>query len=301
MRHIAAPIYISPQITRPLREIFMLRKFYKMQGIGNDYIYFDCMHEPIDNPEELAIRLSDRHFGIGGDGVILLCPSDVADCRMRMFNLDGSEGKMCGNGIRCVGKLAHDLGYVKGDSVKIETLSGIKTLSLNIGADGKVCSAKVDMGAPELDGEKIPSTYRGEKVVNAPIEVGGKTFGATLVSMGNPHCVVFEDPDTVGLEHYGPLFERHTAFPERVNTEFVRVIDRGRLKMRVWERGSGETLACGTGACASAVAAVLNGYCDKNSEISVFLLGGELRITYTDETVFMEGAATLVFTGEIEI
>ena len=301
MRHIAAPIYISPQITRPLREIFMLRKFYKMQGIGNDYIYFDCMHEPIDNPEELAIRLSDRHFGIGGDGVILLCPSDVADCRMRMFNLDGSEGKMCGNGIRCVGKLAHDLGYVKGDSVKIETLSGIKTLSLNIGADCKVCSAKVDMGAPVLDGEKIPSTYRGEKVVNAPIEVGGKTFGATLVSMGNPHCVVFEDPDTVGLEHYGPLFERHTAFPERVNTEFVRVIDRGRLKMRVWERGSGETLACGTGACASAVAAVLNGYCDKNSEISVFLLGGELRITYTDETVFMEGAATLVFTGEIEI
>ena len=301
MRHIAAPIYISPQITRPLREIFMLRKFYKMQGIGNDYIYFDSMHEPIDNPEELAIRLSDRHFGIGGDGVILLCPSDVADCRMRMFNLDGSEGKMCGNGIRCVGKLAHDLGYVKGDSVKIETLSGIKTLSLNIGADGKVCSAKVDMGAPVLDGEKIPSTYRGEKVVNAPIEVGGKTFGATLVSMGNPHCVVFEDPDTVGLEHYGPLFERHTAFPERVNTEFVRVIDRGRLKMRVWERGSGETLACGTGACASAVAAVLNGYCDKNSEISVFLLGGELRITYTDETVFMEGAATLVFTGEIEI
>lgn len=301
MRHIAAPIYISPQITRPLREIFMLRKFYKMQGIGNDYIYFDCMHEPIANPEELAIRLSDRHFGIGGDGVILLCPSDVADCRMRMFNLDGSEGKMCGNGIRCVGKLAHDLGYVKGDSVKIETLSGIKTLSLNIGADGKVCSAKVDMGAPVLDGEKIPSTYRGEKIVNAPIEVGGKTFGATLVSMGNPHCVVFEDPDTVGLEHYGPLFERHTAFPERVNTEFVRVIDRGRLKMRVWERGSGETLACGTGACASAVAAVLNGYCDKNSEISVFLLGGELRITYTDETVFMEGAATLVFTGEIEI
>ena len=301
MRHIAAPIYISPQITRPLREIFMLRKFYKMQGIGNDYIYFDCMHEPIDNPEELAIRLSDRHFGIGGDGVILLCPSDVADCRMRMFNLDGSEGKMCGNGIRCVGKLAHDLGYVKGDSVKIETLSGIKTLSLNIGADGKVRSAKVDMGAPVLDGEKIPSTYRGEKVVNAPIEVGGKTFGATLVSMGNPHCVVFEDPDTVGLEHYGPLFERHTAFPERVNTEFVRVIDRGRLKMRVWERGSGETLACGTGACASAVAAVLNGYCDKNSEISVFLLGGELRRTCTDETVFMEGAATLVFTGEIEI
>ncbi len=279
----------------------MLRKFYKMQGIGNDYIYFDCMKEPLNNPEELAVRLSDRHFGIGGDGIILLCPSDIADCRMRMFNLDGSEGKMCGNGIRCVGKLAHDLGYVKGDSVKIETLSGVKTLALNKGADGKVRSARVDMGAPVLRGEDIPSTYSGETVVNVPIEVDGKTFGATLVSMGNPHCVVFADPDTVGLEHFGPLFERHPAFPERINTEFVRVIDKNRLKMRVWERGSGETLACGTGACASAVAAVLNGCCQKNSEISVFLLGGELRITYTDETVYMEGPAELVFTGEIEI
>ena len=279
----------------------MLRKFYKMQGIGNDYIYFDCMKEPLNNPEELAVRLSDRHFGIGGDGIILLCPSDIADCRMRMFNLDGSEGKMCGNGIRCVGKLAHDLGYVKGDSVKIETLSGVKTLALNKGADGKVRSARVDMGAPVLRGEDIPSTYSGETVVNVPIEVDGKTFGATLVSMGNPHCVVFADPDTVGLEHFGSLFERHPAFPERINTEFVRVIDKNRLKMRVWERGSGETLACGTGACASAVAAVLNGCCQKNSEISVFLLGGELRITYTDETVYMEGPAELVFTGEIEI
>ncbi len=279
----------------------MLRKFYKMQGIGNDYIYFDCMKEPLNNPEELAVRLSDRHFGIGGDGIILLCPSDIADCRMRMFNLDGSEGKMCGNGIRCVGKLAHDLGYVKGDSVKIETLSGVKTLALNKGADGKVRSARVDMGAPVLRGEDIPSAYSGETVVNVPIEVDGKTFGATLVSMGNPHCVVFADPDTVGLEHFGSLFERHPAFPERINTEFVRVIDKNRLKMRVWERGSGETLACGTGACASAVAAVLNGCCQKNSEISVFLLGGELRITYTDETVYMEGPAELVFTGEIEI
>ena len=279
----------------------MLRRFYKMQGIGNDYIYFDCMQEPIENPSELAIRLSDRHFGIGGDGIILLCPSDVADCRMRMFNLDGSEGKMCGNGIRCVGKLAHDLGYVSGDSLTVETLSGIKTLSLGIGADGTVVSARVDMGAPVLRGEDIPSTLSGEKIVNVPLEVDGRTFGATLVSMGNPHCVVFEDPDRIGVEHYGPLFENLPVFPERVNTEFIRVIARNKLRMRVWERGSGETLACGTGACASAVAAVLNGYCDKNSEISVFLLGGELRITYTDETVFMEGAATLVFTGEIEI
>lgn len=279
----------------------MLRKFYKMQGIGNDYIYFDCMHEDLPNPGELSVRLSDRHFGIGGDGVILLRPSQVADCRMSMFNRDGSEGKMCGNGIRCVGKLAHDLGYVKGDSVRIETLSGIKMLALNKDASGKVCSAKVDMGAPVLEGSAIPSLIQGKTVVNVPVEADGRTFGATLVSMGNPHCVIFENPDSVGLEHYGPLLENHKLFPERINVEFVRVIDRYRLKMRVWERGSGETLACGTGACASAVAAVLNGFCDKNTEISVYLLGGELRITYTDQTVYMEGPATLVFTGEVEI
>lgn len=279
----------------------MLRKFYKMQGIGNDYIYFDCMKQPIEDAGALSVRLSDRHFGIGGDGVILLCPSDVADCRMKMYNLDGSEGKMCGNGIRCVGKLAHDLGYVNGDEVSIETLSGVKTLKLYTDSNGLVSSAKVDMGAPVLRGDLIPSLLPGETVVNAPIEVDGRTFGATLVSMGNPHCVVFEDPDRVGLEHYGPLFERHPLFPERVNTEFVRVIDPLRLKMRVWERGSGETLACGTGACASVVAAVLNGYCKKNTEVSVFLQGGELRITYTDDTVYMTGGAKLVFTGEIEV
>lgn len=279
----------------------MLRKFYKMQGIGNDYIYFDCMKHDLPNPGELSIKLSDRHFGIGGDGIILLCPSEVADCKMRMFNLDGSEGKMCGNGIRCVSKLAHDLGYVAGNTVKVETLSGIKTIQLYKDANGVVTSARVDMGAPVLRGELIPSLAAGDTVVGYPVEVDGKTFKATLVSMGNPHCVVFEDPDKAGLEHYGPLFEKHPLFPERVNTEFIRVIDRNRLKMRVWERGSGETLACGTGACASAVAAVLNGYCDKNAEISVFLKGGELRITYTDETVYMVGAARLVFTGEVEI
>ncbi|MCD8041213.1 MAG: diaminopimelate epimerase [Clostridia bacterium] len=279
----------------------MLRKFYKMQGIGNDYIYFDCMRDPLENPEELSVKLSDRHFGIGGDGIILLCPSDVADCKMRMFNLDGSEGKMCGNGIRCVSKLAHDLGYVKGNSVTVETLSGIKTIQLFTDSDGKVSSARVDMGAPVLNGKDIPSLIDGETVIGYPVQAGGKTFNATLVSMGNPHCVIFEDPDKVGLEHYGPLLEKHPLFPERINTEFIRVIDRNRLKMRVWERGSGETLACGTGACASAVAAVLNGYCDKNKEISVFLLGGELRITYTDETVYMTGGAELVFAGEVEI
>ncbi|MCD8309090.1 MAG: diaminopimelate epimerase [Clostridia bacterium] len=259
------------------------------------------MRDPLENPEELSVKLSDRHFGIGGDGIILLCPSDIADCKMRMFNLDGSEGKMCGNGIRCVSKLAHDLGYVKGNSVTVETLSGIKTIQLFTDSDGKVSSARVDMGAPVLNGKDIPSLIEGETVIGYPVQAGGKTFNATLVSMGNPHCVIFEDPDKVGLEHYGPLLEKHPLFPERINTEFIRVIDRNRLKMRVWERGSGETLACGTGACASAVAAVLNGYCDKNKEISVFLLGGELRITYTDETVYMTGGAELVFAGEVEI
>lgn len=279
----------------------MLRKFYKMHGIGNDYVYFDCMKEPLENVEELAMRLSDRHFSIGGDGVILLCPSKIADCRMRMFNADGSEGKMCGNGVRCVGKLAHDLGYVKGDTCRIETLSGIKTLVFKFGEDGKVISARVDMGAPVLQGEKIPSLLSGDKVVNHPVKIGGKEYGVTLVSMGNPHCVVFVDPDGLDIEKVGPLFENDKIFPERVNTEFIKVIKRNELKMRVWERGSGETWACGTGACASAVAAVLNGYCDKNTPITIHLKGGDLVITYTDETVFMEGGATLAFTGEIEI
>ncbi len=276
-------------------------KFYKMHGIGNDYIYFDCMKEELPDPEAVAIRLSDRHFGIGGDGIILLCPSKIADCKMRMFNADGSEGKMCGNGVRCVGKLAHDLGYVNGNTCRIETLSGIKTLEFTLDGAGKVASAKVDMGAAILDGEKIPSTFKGSKVVNAPLTVDGEEYKVTLVSMGNPHCVVFRDPDNLNLEELGKKFENNPAFPERINTEFVKVIKRNELKMRVWERGSGETLACGTGACASAVAAVLNGFCDKGEEITVHLLGGELKILYTDETVYMTGGATLVFTGEINL
>ena len=279
----------------------MLRKFYKMHGIGNDYIYFDCMSEDVPNPSELAIRLSDRHFSIGGDGVILLRPSTVADCRMSMFNADGSEGMMCGNGIRCVGKLAHDLGYVKGESCTIETLSGIKTLEFNIGSDGKVSSAKVDMGAAVLAPELIPCTLGGESVIDREVEIGGEKHKVTLVSMGNPHCVVFENPEELDLVKIGPLYENSPLFPKRINTEFVRVIRRNELKMRVWERGSGETWACGTGACATAVAAVLNGYADKNTPITVHLRGGNLTITYTDDTVFMEGGATLVFVGEIEI
>ncbi len=272
-----------------------------MHGIGNDYIYFDCIKTPVPNPSELAIRLSDRHFSIGGDGVILLCPSTVADCKMRMFNADGSEGKMCGNGVRCVGKLAHDLGYVNGNICRVETLSGIKTLEFTFDENGKVESAKVNMGAAELNGEKIPSAFRGEKVVGAPLEVGGRQYSVTLVSMGNPHCVTFEDPDAVDLEKTGKLFENHPAFPERINTEFVKVIRRNELKMRVWERGSGETLACGTGACAVAVAATLNGYCGKNEEITVHLRGGDLKIVYTDEAVYMTGGATLAFVGEIDL
>ena len=271
-----------------------------MHGLGNDYVYIDCFKESVENPQSLAVKLSDRRFGIGGDGVILLCPSHTADCKMRMFNADGSEGKMCGNGIRCVGKLAHDLGYVKTDKCTAETLSGIKKLEFSFGADGLVSTVRVDMGRPELDGKKIPSAFSGESVINAPLEVGGKTYGVTLVSMGNPHCVVFEDPDTTDIETVGKLFENHTAFPDRVNTEFVKVIDKNKLKMRGWERGSGETFACGTGACASAVASVLNGLCDRDADITVCLLGGELKIRYSD-TVYMTGGATLVYTGDIKI
>lgn len=280
----------------------MLRKFYKLHGIGNDYIYFDCMKEPLENVEDLAVRLSDRHFSIGGDGIILLCPSDVADCRMRMFNADGSEGKMCGNGIRCVGKLAHDLGYVKGDICRIETLSGIKTLRFAFDKNGKVLSAEVDMGAAVLQADKIPSALRGDSVVGYPVTVDGGEYKVTLVSMGNPHCVTFvDDPYKVNLEKVGPLFENNALFPERINTEFVRVDGRNELTMRVWERGSGETWACGTGACAVAVASVLNGYAEKNAPITVHLRGGDLTIIYTDETVYMEGGATLAFTGEVDL
>ncbi len=279
----------------------MLRKFYKMHGIGNDYIYFDCMNEDVPDPGALAKRLSDRHFSIGGDGVILLRPSAKADCRMSMFNADGSEGRMCGNGIRCVGKLARDLGYVRGKSCTVETLSGIKKLDFLFGADGKVSSATVDMGPAALRGRDIPSTLEGERIVNSPVSIAGREWGVTLVSMGNPHCVVFAGPETLDLEKIGPQFENSPLFPERINTEFVRVLRKNELKMRVWERGSGETWACGTGACAAAVAAVLNGFADMDAPVTVHLRGGDLTVTYTRDTVYMEGGATLVFTGEIEI
>lgn len=280
----------------------MLTKFYKMHGIGNDYIYFDCTEKEIENPSSLAVKLSDRHFGIGGDGIILVCSSDKADGKMRMFNADGSEGKMCGNGIRCVGKFLYDFGKVgKKTEITVETLSGIKKLSLKIGDDGKVESVKVNMGKAELTPKNIPVALPGESVIARPYTVGGKEYKITCVSMGNPHCVVFEDPDTMGVEKVGPLFEKNVIFPEGVNTEFVKVISPTELKMRVWERGSGETWACGTGTCASVVAAALNGYAKKGEDVVVHLLGGDLTINYTDEAVYMTGPATLVFIGEVEI
>ena len=278
-------------------------RFTKMHGISNDYVYISTFDRPEEDWEQLAIRLSDRRTGIGGDGIILVCPSDVADAKMRIFNADGSEGKMCGNGIRCVGKFVYDKGLVPADktTVTIDTLSGIKTLELTV-RDGKVQSARVDMGAAILNPAAIPVKYDGDRMIDAPLEVDGKVWNVTAVSMGNPHCVTFvDDVDSLALEKLGPHFENHPAFPERVNTEFVRVIDDHTLQMRVWERGSGETWACGTGACATAVAACLNGYCQKGDDITVHLRGGDLVIRYTDDTVIMTGPASTVFEGEVEI
>lgn len=298
----------SPQNTE-LVDINHMRRnkvkynFTKMHGIGNDYIYFNCFDEMINNPEGLSVRLSDRRYGIGGDGIILICRSDVADAKMRMFNLDGSEGKMCGNGIRCVGKFLYDHNMVdtSKDTVSVETLSGIKTLTV-YKQDGEVVSLRVDMGKAELDPKNIPVAMDKDKIVNEPVTIDGKPYNITCVSMGNPHCVVFmDDIDGLDIEKVGPKFEFDPLFPERVNTEFVSVIDDHTIRMRVWERGSGETWACGTGACAVAVAAVENGLCPKNEDITIKLKGGDLVIRYTDETVFMTGAAERVFDGTIEL
>lgn len=278
-------------------------RFTKMHGISNDYVYISTFDRSEENWEQLAIRLSDRRTGIGGDGIILVCPSDVADAKMRIFNADGSEGMMCGNGIRCVGKFVYDKGLVPADktTVTIDTLSGIKTLELTV-RDGKVQSARVDMGAAILTPAEIPVVFDKERMIDEGLNVDGREWRVTAVSMGNPHCVTFvDDVDGLALEKIGPHFEHHPAFPERVNTEFVKVIDDHTLQMRVWERGSGETWACGTGACATAVAACLNGYCQKGEDITVRLRGGDLVINYTDETVIMTGPASTVFEGEVEI
>ena len=275
--------------------------FYKMHGIGNDYVYFDCFEGEPKDPAALAVRLSDRHFSIGGDGVILVCKSDVADGKMRMFNADGSEGKMCGNGIRCVGKFLYEIKGIHKQILTVETLSGVKTLQMQAEGD-TVVSVTVDMGKPEFAPEKIPVALAGSRAVGVFVAVGGGQYKITCLSMGNPHCVVFGgDPDEIPLEKIGAAFENDPLFPDRVNAEFVQVLGKNELKMRVWERGSGETFACGTGACAAAVAAVLNGYCEKNAEIAVHLRGGTLTVRYTGETVFMTGPAEFAFTGEVDI
>ena len=283
-------------------------KFTKMQATGNDYIFanlFDAGDFKIFNEtnwSQMAIRLSDRHFGIGSDGLILICPSDVADCRMRMFNADGSEGAMCGNGIRCVAKYAYDYGIVDKTDIAVETKAGIKYLHLTL-KDGKVSEVRVNMGAPILEAEKIPIVSEKEQVIDESLEVEGKEYYITGVSMGNPHAVIFLDysPKELELEKIGPSFENHKRFPDRINTEFVHVLNRNTVEMRVWERGSGETMACGTGACAVAVASILNGFTE--DEVTVKLLGGDLKIFWDrkENLVYMTGPATTVFDGEIEL
>ena len=276
-------------------------RFTKMQGAGNDYIYFSCFDQQIQSPESLAVYLSDRRYGVGGDGIILIEPSAVADARMRIFNLDGSEGKMCGNGIRCVGKFLYEKGIVPKQDMTVETLSGIRSLHLYV-QHGQVTSVTVDMGKALRAPESIPVRLTGLDVTGRRVAVAGGEYEITCVGIGNPHCVVFCDNlDNLPIEQVGPQFEHDLLFPEGVNTEFVRVLDRTTIQMRVWERGSGETFACGTGACAAAVASVLRGYCLKNTDITIKLLGGELMIRYTDEAVYMTGKAETVFEGVIEV
>lgn len=277
-------------------------RFSKMHGLGNDYVYVDCTQEKLHHPEEIAKRISDRRFGIGSDGLILICPSEKADFEMRMFNADGSEGRMCGNGIRCVGKYVYDHGLTEKTDLEIDTKSGIKRLKL-VTEEGKVTFVEVQMGKASLRPKDIPVETDYDDFISQPMLVGGEAYLVTCVSMGSPHAVIFSDEiDTLPLDRVGPLFEHHEKFPERINTEFVQVIDRNTLNMRVWERGSGETFACGTGACASVIAAVLNGHCDYGNEVTVQLRGGDLFITYLqDGSVIMKGPAAHVFDGIMEL
>ena len=277
-------------------------KFTKMHGTGNDYIYVNGFEEKLENPSEAAVKLSDRRFGIGSDGLILILPSDVADCRMEMFNADGSIGKMCGNGIRCVAKYVYDRGLVKKDVLRVETRSGVKTLQLRV-EDGKVASVRVNMGQPELDPEKIPVLFSKDRMVDEEVYTpSGNVWRVTCVSMGNPHAVMFvDDVEGLNLPAIGPEMEKHAMFPERANLEFAQVTGPHEVQMRVWERGSGETLACGTGACACAVASVLTGKADR--DVTVHLRGGDLHVFWDPDTddVYMEGPAAFVFDGTVEI
>lgn len=277
-------------------------KFTKMHGCGNDYVYVNCFQETVEHPEEVSRRISDRHFGIGADGLILIKPSEKADFEMDMYNADGSSGAMCGNGIRCVAKYVYDYGLTDQTSISVDTKSGVKYLDLMV-KDGRVEQVRVNMGAPELTASRIPVLSETEQVIGRPVEIGGVEYRYTAVSMGNPHAVVFvEETDCLELEKIGPLFEHYSGFPDRINTEFVKVLDDRTVQMRVWERGSGETLACGTGACAVAVAAVLNGVV-KGNQVTVKLLGGTLQVEWDREKnlVLMTGPAAVVFDGEINL
>ena len=276
-------------------------EFTKMHGCVNDYVYVNGFTNKIENPNKLSEIVSNRNFGIGSDGLIVINPSDVADFKMSMYNADGSEGKMCGNGIRCVAKYVYDNKMTDKTTITVETLSGIKTLVLNV-EDEKVKTVRVNMGTPILKSKDVPVVSDKEQVIDEPIKVNDKEYRITCVSMGNPHAVTFiDDTDSLEIEKIGPLFENNEIFPDRVNTEFIQVVDRNNIKMRVWERGSGETLACGTGACASVVACVLNGLTE--NKVTVSLLGGDLFIEYNQEenVVYMTGPATISFTGNIEV
>ncbi|SET13999.1 diaminopimelate epimerase [Pseudobutyrivibrio sp. C4] len=276
-------------------------KFTKMHGCGNDYVYVNLFEEQLDNPAEVSIKVSDRHFGIGSDGLITIGPSDKADFRMHIYNADGSEAEMCGNGIRCVAKYVYDHKLTDKTEITVETGAGVLTLIL-YPENGKVQQVRVDMGEPILTPADIPVVSQNDKVIDEPIEVGGKTWNMTCVSMGNPHAVVFvDDTASFPLETYGPLFENHERFPKRTNTEFVQVISRTEANMRVWERGSAETWACGTGTCATVMACILNGKTE--DKVLVHLRGGDLTIEYdrASNHVFMTGPATEVFSGEIEV
>ena len=276
-------------------------KFTKMHGLGNDYVYVNCFKETIENPPEMAKKVSNRNFGIGSDGLIMINPSDVADFEMEMYNADGSRSEMCGNGIRCVGKYVYDYGLTEKEHISVETLAGIKYLDLTV-EDGKVKLVKVDMGNPELVPANIPIVADGDRVIDEPINVNGTEYRMTGVSMGNPHAVVYvEDVKGLDIEKIGPAFENHERFPNRVNTEFVKVLDQNTVEMRVWERGSGETMACGTGACAVAVACILNGLTE--DKVTVKLLGGDLQIEWDKEAdkVYMTGPAEVSFDGEINL
>jgi diaminopimelate epimerase len=273
-------------------------KFFKYHACGNDYVYIDCFKNTIDDPESLSVRISHRHFGIGADGLIIVCHSGIADAKMRIFNSDGSEGKMCGNGIRCAAKYLYDERCIGKQDIEIETLSGIKHVKI-LESDGNFSKVRVDMGLPEFEPDKIPANFDGTGIIGLPVKILENDYELTCVFMGNPHCVIFcDDLENLDIKVLGPAVQNCGKFPEGVNVEFVKIIQDGIIKMRVWERGSDETFACGTGACAAAIASVLNGFVSRKKQIKVISKGGKMLIDYQIETVFMTGEAIKVFEGE---